>query len=142
MAKQLKHFTTALCLLVITTSAYCAHSKNVLVNANNLKNTGFRDGKMGTVNVDLDSDGNQDTIEYTFSSTTPPGTCEQLDCMSSLDNSPILTFQIKMHDGKSIDGSYMCTSLGISRKRHNGMKDILCGPKYILRWNGEEYDTD
>lgn len=52
MAKQLKHFTTALCLLVITTSAYCAHSKNVLVNANNLKNTGFRDGKMGTVNVD------------------------------------------------------------------------------------------
>ncbi|MBQ4923117.1 MULTISPECIES: hypothetical protein [Citrobacter] len=142
MAAILQHVTTALCLLVISTSAYCAHSKDVLVNADKLKDTGFQDGRTGTVNVDLNSDGYQDTIEYTFSSTTPPGTCAQSDCMSSLDNSPILTFQIKMHDGKSIDGSYMCTSLGVSKERHNGMKDILCGPKYILRWNGEEYDTD
>lgn len=129
-------------MLVISTSAYCAHSKDVLGNANKLKNTGFQDGQTGTVNVDLNSDGYQDTIEYTFSSTTPPATCARSDCMSSLDNSPILTFQIKMHDGKSIDGSYMCTSLGVSRERHYGMTDILCGPKYILRWNGEEYDTD
>ncbi|EEH8382330.1 hypothetical protein G3142_004344 [Salmonella enterica subsp. enterica serovar Montevideo] len=142
MATKLQHVTTALCLLVISTSAYCAHSKDGLVNANKLKDTGFQDGQTGTVNVDLNSDGYQDTIEYTFISTTPPGTCAQSDCMSSLDNSPILTFQIKMHDGKSIDGSYMCTSLDVSKERHNGMKDILCGPKYILRWNGEEYDTE
>lgn len=141
MAKQLKYLTAALCLLVISTSAYCAHNKDVLVNANKLKNTGFLDGQTGTVNVDLNGDGYKDTIEYIFSSATPPGTCDQSDCMSSLDNSPILTFQIKMHDGKSIDGSYMCTSLGVSKELHNGMKDILCGPKYILRWNGEEYDT-
>ncbi|MEG1111103.1 MAG: hypothetical protein RSD49_16585 [Hafnia sp.] len=142
MATQLKHLAIVLFLFAISTSAYCAHSKDVLVNANKLKNTGILDGQTGTVNVDLNGDGYQDTIEYTFSSTTPPGTCDQSDCMSSLDNSPILTFQIKMHDGKSIDGSYMCTSLGVSMERHNGMKDILCGPKYILRWNGEEYDTD
>ncbi|EAA9691351.1 hypothetical protein AIQ71_03515 [Salmonella enterica] len=142
MATQLKYFTTALCLLVISTSAYCALSKDVLVNSNKLKSKGFLDGQMGTVNVDLNGDGYQDIIEYTFSSTTPPGTCDQSDCMSSLDTSPILTFQIKMHDGKSIDGSYMCTSLGVSKELRNGMKDILCGPKYILRWNGEEYDAD
>lgn len=142
MTTQLKKFTTALCLLVISTSACCAHSKDVLVNANRLKNTGFLDGQTGSVDVDLNGDGYEDTIAYTFSSTTPPGTCDQSDCMSSLDNSPILTFQIKMHDGKSIDGSYMCTSLDVSKELHNGMKDILCGPKYILRWNGEEYDTD
>lgn len=142
MATQLEYVTTALCLLVISTSTYCAHSKDVLVNANELKDTGFQDGQMGSVNVDLNSDGYQDIIEYTFSSTTPPGTCDQSHCMSSLDNSPILTFQIKMHDGKSIDGLYMCTILSVSKERHNGMKDLLCGPKYILRWNGEEYGTD
>ncbi len=142
MVIQLKFFITALCFLIISTSAYCAHSKDVLVNANKLKSKGFSDGQTGTVNVDLNDDGYQDIIEYTFSSTTPPGTCDQSDCMSSLDNAPILTFQIKMHGGKSIDGSYMCTSLGISKELHNRMKDILCGPKYILRWNGEEYDTE
>ncbi|EPP1043810.1 hypothetical protein ACULX8_004385, partial [Cronobacter sakazakii] len=81
-------------------------------------------------------------IKYIFSNATPPGTCEQLDCMSSLDSSPILTFDINMHDGKSIDGTYMCTFLGVTKHFHNGMKDIFCGPKYILRWNGEEYDAD
>ena len=45
--------------------------------------------------------------------------------MSNLDNSPTLTFEITMHDGKSIDAAYMCTSIGISKKSHKGLKDIF-----------------
>jgi hypothetical protein len=142
MKKKLKRYLTVMCLLLVSTSAYCAQSTGELVNAKKLKSSGFIDGQTGSVNTDLNGDGNQDVIEYTFASTTPPGTCDQSDCMSTLDNSPILTFQIKMHDGKAIDGSYMCTSLGVTKNIHHGMKDILCGPKYILRWNGEDYDTD
>ncbi|EKM0378344.1 hypothetical protein ACMSX5_003894 [Cronobacter turicensis] len=129
-------------MLVISTKAYCINRNDILVSASGLKDTGFVDGQMGTVNVDLNGDGYKDVIKYIFSNTTPPGTCEQLDCMSSLDSSPILTFDINMHDGKSIDGTYMCTFLGVTKHFHNGMKDIFCGPKYILRWNGEEYDAD
>lgn len=53
------------------------------------------------------------------------GTCNQSDCMSNLDNSPTLTFQITMHDGKSIDAAYMCTSIGVSKNMHKGLKDIF-----------------
>lgn len=61
--------------------------------------------------------------------------------MSNLDNSPTLTFEITMHDGKSIDAAYMCTSIGISKITQRA-KRYFCGPKYILRWNGDEYDTE
>ncbi|EIX6183208.1 hypothetical protein ACW2AV_004115 [Cronobacter sakazakii] len=142
MNLRLKYFTRALCMLVISTNAYCINRNDILVSASRLKDKGFVDGQMGTVNVDLNGDGYKDVIKYIFSNATPPGTCEQLDCMSSLDSSPILTFDINMHDGKSIDGTYMCTFLGVTKHFHNGMKDIFCGPKYILRWNGEEYDAD
>lgn len=65
--------------------------------------------------------------------------------MSSLDNYSILSFQIKMHDGKMIGGSCMCTSLGVSGKFYQGMKGLFCGPQYVFHyiphWNGERYDT-
>ncbi len=139
MAIQLNFLNSLLCLLLISTKAHCFNDNNSLVNANKLKNTGFLDGDTGSVSVDINDDGYQDSIEYTFSSIAPPGTCDQSDCMSKLDNSPILTFHIKMHNGKSYDGTYMCTSLGVSSIKHNKMKDVLCGPRYVLRWNGKEY---
>ncbi|EMH4161422.1 hypothetical protein RJ498_000627 [Pluralibacter gergoviae] len=140
----MKNALTILILINSTTYAYCSQSNNIdiLVTANKLKSSGFVDGQTGRVSTDLNGDGKKDIIEYTFASSTPPGTCEQSDCMSNLENSPTLTFQITMHDGKSIDAAYMCTSIGISKKVHKGLKDIFCGPKYILRWNGEEYDIE
>lgn len=133
-----------ICVLLMAGSAYCEQNTdfNILVNAKELKSSGYLDGQAGSVNTDLDGDGKKDVIEYIYANTTPPGTCDGSDCMSELSNSPVLTFQIKMHNGKSIDGSYMCTSLGVSHKSHKGMKDIFCGPEYILRWNGGEYDSD
>lgn len=86
--------------------------------------------------------GTKDTIEYTYSNSTPPGTCEQQDCISGLDNSPMITFQVKLNNGKNLDAPYMCTSLGIKSSQHNGLKDIFCGPKYTLKWNGQEYDAE
>lgn len=118
------------CLLLMTAPAYCEQNAdfNILVNASNLKSSGYLDGQTGSVNTDLNGDGKKDVIEYTYANTTPPGTCDGSDCMSELNNSPVLTF----HNGKSIDGSYMCTSLGVSHKNHKGMKAIFCGPEYIL----------
>lgn len=133
-----------LIIMASATYAQCSQTKDIdmLVTASKLKNSGFVDGQIGRVTTDLNGDGKKDIIEYTFLSSTPPGTCDQSDCMSNLDNSPTLTFEITMHDGKSIDAAYMCTSIGILKKSHKGLKDIFCGPKYILRWNGEEYDTE
>ncbi|ENM1017348.1 hypothetical protein AB6R35_002298 [Klebsiella variicola] len=133
-----------LILMASATYAQCSQTKDVdmLVTASKLKNSGFVDGQTGRGTTDLNGDGKKDIIEYTFLSSTPPGTCDQSDCMSNLDNSPTLTFEITMHDGKSVDATYMCTSIGISKKSHKRLKDIFCGPKYILRWNGDEYDTE
>lgn len=144
MKVKIKYFLAALILMAPATYVYCSQSNNVdmLVTANKLESSGFVDGQTGHVVTDLNGDGKKDIIEYTFASSTPPGTCDQSDCMSNLDNSPTLTFQITMHDGKSIDAAYMCTSIGVSKNMHKGLKDIFCGPKYILRWNGEEYDTE
>jgi hypothetical protein len=141
---NIKHSLAALLLIASTTYAQCSQTNDIdmLVTASKLKNSAFVDGQTGRVTTDLNGDGEKDIIEYTFLSSTPPGTCDQSDCMSNLDNSPTLTFEITMHDGKSIDAAYMCTSIGISKKSHKGLKDIFCSPKYTLRWNGDEYDTE
>lgn len=77
-------------LMASTTYAQCSQGKDVdiLVTASNLMKSGFVDGQTGRVITDLNGDGKNDIIEYTFASSTPPGTCDQSDCMSDLDNSP------------------------------------------------------
>lgn len=144
MKSKVKFSLAALLLIASTTYAQCSQTKDIdiLVTASKLKNTGFVDGQTGHVTTDLNGDGNKDVIEYTFLSSTPPGTCDQSDCMSNLGNSPTLTFEITMHDGKSIDAPYICTYIGISKKSHKGLKDIFCGHKYILRWNDDKYDAE
>jgi hypothetical protein len=116
-----------LILMASATYAQCSQTKDVdmLVTASKLKNSGFVDGQTGRGTTDLNGDGKKDIIEHTFLSSTPPSTCDQSDRMSNLDNSPTLTFEITMHDGKSIDAAYMCTSIGISKKSHKGLKDIF-----------------
>ncbi|MFZ5256671.1 hypothetical protein [Enterobacter sp. MGH 16] len=115
---NIKFSLAMLILMASATYAQCSQTKDVdmLVTASKVKNSDFVDGQTGCVTTDLNGDGEKDIIEYTFLSSTPPGTCDQSDCMSNLDNSPTLTFEITMHDGKSIDAAYMCTSIGISKK--------------------------
>lgn len=127
---------------VVSTHSKMKDQAYMLVNSNNLKSLGFTDGYSGFVKVDLNNDGIDEIIEYNYSSSTPPGTCDKDDCMSSINNNPMLTFQIKDTEDKIIDVAYFCTSVGVLSEMHKGMKDIFCGPKYILRWNGESYETD
>lgn len=143
ITRSTKTFIT-LFFLISSMPAYSSQSKDVklLVSANKLKSLGYADGYVGSVNVDLNGDGKADVIEYTYLNASPPGTCDQSDCMSDLSNSPLLTFQIKMHTGKTVDGSFMCTSLGVSKKTKNGINNLFCGPKYMLHWNGDTYDTN
>lgn len=139
-------FNNPILMLLLLTIGGCAyssqlHSVTTLVDASKLKTSGFTDGQTGEVFTDLYGDGSKDIIVYTYSGSTPPGTCDQADCSASLNDSPTMTFEIKMHDGKPVDAPYICTSIGVSEKKHKGMRDIFCGPKYILKWNGDEYDT-
>ncbi|WP_105494293.1 hypothetical protein [Escherichia coli] len=144
MKMEIKLSLTVLVLMASTTYAQCSQRKDIeiLVTASNLMKSGFVDGQTSRVITDLNCDGKNDIIEYTFVSSMPLGTYVQADCMSDLDLSPALTFQITMHDGESIDAPYMCKSIGISKQIHKGLKAIFCGPKYTLRWNGEEYDSE
>ncbi len=123
------------------TYAQCSQAKDVdmLVTASKLKNSGFVDGQTGRVTTDLYGDGKRYHRVYVSEFNTTKH-LDQSDRMSNLDNSPTLTFEITMHDGKSIDAAYMCTSIGIS-KITQGLKDIFADPN-ILRWNGDEYDTE
>ncbi|MEQ4883673.1 hypothetical protein [Escherichia coli] len=144
MKMEIKLPLTVLVLMASTTYAQCSQGKDIdiLVTASNLMKSGFVDGQTGRVITNLNCDGKSDIIEYTFVSSTPPGTCVQADCMSDLDHSPALTFQITMHDGESIEAPYMCKSIGISKQIHKGLKDIFFRSKYTLRWNREEYDSE
>lgn len=136
-------FNSFFLFFLLSVSANAKNSPNHdLVDAKFLKSSGYVDGQSGTVAGDLNSDGHQDIIEYTYASATPPGTCEQQDCIDKLDDTPMITFQVRMSDGKIIDAPYMCTSLALLDKKHNGMKDIFCGPEYRLFWNGREYMQD
>ncbi|MDN6893413.1 hypothetical protein [Klebsiella pneumoniae] len=126
-----------LILMASATYAQCSQAKDVdmLVTASKLKNSGFVDGQTGRVTTDLYGDGKKDIIEYTFLSSTPPSTCDQSDRMSNLDNSPTLTFEITMHDGKSIDAAYMCTSIGISKKTQRAKRYFLRTQIYLaMEW--------
>jgi hypothetical protein len=115
---------------------------NILVDANVLKAQGVTDGQSGIARADLNNDNLKELVEYSYSSSTPPGTCDKDDCLSSLNNDPMLTFKINFNNCNAIDVSYFCTSIGVLSEWHNGMKDLFCGPEYILRWNGESYETD
>lgn len=52
---------------------------------------------------------------------------------NKLSSNPILTFDIFLNGSDTeISGNYMCQYIGILKTTHNEMKDIFCGPSYIL----------
>lgn len=113
--------------------------ERVLVDAENLKLSGAQDGQVGTVQVDLNGDGVNEMFYYTYLSDAPPGTCGSMDCMSKFAGGATLTIKFRIKSGRTIDIDYFCTSLSLLPGFHLGMRDILCGPKYILKWDGENY---
>lgn len=97
----------------------------------------------GEVYVDLDNDKIKDIIRYAYSASTPPAACSDKNCIqenNTGDQHPILTFEIFLkRSGATISVNYMCTSIGLMKSSHNGMKDLYCGSSSILQWNGEDY---
>lgn len=95
----------------------------------------FYDGK---ISIDIDGDGNNDgSINYAYSRLGPTGTCtDNSDCAP--ETKPIITFYIVLH-GKNIPINFMCESIGIYASTTNQRRNLFCGPKTKLYWNGQEY---
>jgi hypothetical protein len=126
-------------LFILSSGNVIASVPTILVSALDLKATHVEEGSSGSINVDIDNNGIDDVINYIYSSITPPGTCDKEDCMSELDSSPMLTFQIKLNKKDNINVSYMCNSIGIYSTKTKGMYDLFCGSEYKLQWNGNDY---
>ncbi|EUK17619.1 hypothetical protein [Commensalibacter papalotli (ex Servin-Garciduenas et al. 2014)] len=97
----------------------------------------------GKIDADIDHDNVMDVINYAYNASTPPAACSEENCIvqnNRLITQPTLTFDIFLKEPKaSIQINYVCTSIGVMKSIHNGMKDIFCGPSSILRWNDEDY---
>lgn len=123
-----------------------ADSKNttILIDATALKKSNpdkvMSDGK---IDVNIDNDNVMDVINYSYNASTPPTVCSEENCIiqnHTLISQPTLTFDIFLKGPKAlIQINYICTSIGIMKSMHNGMKDIFCGPSSILQWNSEDY---
>ncbi|WP_294610775.1 hypothetical protein [uncultured Gilliamella sp.] len=116
---------------------------DILVDANILKKQNPEKIILdGEVYADLNNDNLIDTIKYSYSVSPPPTACVSEDCVkkNELSSNPILTFDIFLNGSDTeISGNYMCQYIGILKTTHNEMKDIFCGPSYILEWSGSDY---
>lgn len=128
-------------LLLFNISFAFAHSKDtiILIDAAMIKKA--NPGKImldGKVYADIDNDNIPDTINYSYTQSAPPtaGGNKNLN----VTNNPILTFDIFLKGPSvSIQVNYMCSTIGIMKSMHKGMKDLYCGPASVLQWNGEDY---
>jgi hypothetical protein len=95
----------------------------------------FYDNKVA---VDINGDGNQDSvIYYSYSKLGPAQTCDTLDNCEP-ETTSIITFYIDLPEGRShID--VMCDSIGVYQETSNLQRDIFCGPNTRLYWNGKKY---
>lgn len=81
-------------------------------------------------------------IDYPYSKIGPTPACGNHDSCS-LTSESVITFGIEGGGlDKTINVSYMCTSIGLYNSYHNGMRDLHCGPSYKLVWTGTDYELD
>lgn len=95
----------------------------------------FYDGK---ISIDISGDGANDSIiNYSYSKLGPASTCDDTQSCTP-ETSSVITFYIDFPEGKShVD--FMCNSIGIYLKKSNHRRDLFCGPKTRLYWNGSKY---
>lgn len=97
----------------------------------------------GEIYVDIDNDTVKDVVRYAYNASAPSAACSNEKCVRDNNKTvlqPILTFDIFLKGpGATIPVNYMCTTIGVMKSIHNGMKDLYCGPSSILQWNGEDY---
>lgn len=92
----------------------------------------------GAIQFDIDGDGNNDSIiNYSYSRLGPTGTCgDNSDCAP--ETKPIITFYIDL-GSTNIPINFMCESIGIYPRTTNKHRDLFCGPKTKLYWDGQGY---
>lgn len=115
-----------------------SESPDILISTESITNATddlFYDGK---IPIDIDGDGNNDSIiNYAYSRLGSTGTCaDSSDCAP--ETKPIITFYIDLH-GKNTPINFMCESIGIYTSTTNQHRNLFCGPKTKLYWNGQEY---
>lgn len=74
-----------------------------------------------SISVNLNNNDVQDGILYTYS-----------------DFPPKLIIDI-MVDGEKKEIGLICESIGFAKGETGSMKNLFCGPKFILKWDGKTY---
>lgn len=88
--------------------------------------------------IDIDGDGSCDSvIHYAYSRLGPAATCEGLDACAP-ESSPVITFYIDFPEGRA-QVNFICDAIGLYNEKTNQRRDLFCGPKTRLYWNGREY---
>jgi hypothetical protein len=120
--------------------ADCSYANNIelLVSTKDIQSKTDDFFVDGSVDISLLKDSKEKyKIQYSYSKIGSTGTCSSEDNCNPSSNS-ILTFFIETGESK-IMVSYMCSDIGVYYTYSNGMRDLFCGPKYQLRWNGNKY---
>lgn len=100
-----------------------------------LANSDFYDGE---VLVDFDGDGVEEgVLYYSYSKLGGAPTC-LVGEVCAPEVSPFITFYFDLPEGRShVD--FMCESIGLYQSLTNRRRDLLCGPRTRLRWDGQKY---
>ena len=93
----------------------------ILAEANKIKESSTELFFDGTLNVDLNGNSIIDQINYTYS-----------------DLPPKLIIDVTI-DNERKEVGLICDSIGVFREKEKGMRNLFCGPKFKLIWNGSAY---
>lgn len=95
----------------------------------------FYDGRIA---VDINGDGSEGgVIHYFYSKLGPASTCDGLDACTP-ETEAIITFYLELPEGRS-QVDFICDAIGLYAEKTNQRRDLFCGPKTRLYWNGREY---
>lgn len=111
----------ALFFTVYSSVVLSSNDSITLVDAKEIRNQTLELFFDGSVNVDLNKNGIEDKIIYTYS-----------------DLPPKLIFDVIV-DGEKIDIGLICDSISLARGITQKMNDLLCGSDFLLKWNGKTY---
>ncbi len=93
----------------------------ILIEANKIKENSTELFFDGTLNVDLNGNSIMDQINYTYS-----------------DLLPKIIIDVTI-DNERKEVGLICDSIGVFREKEKGMRNLFCGPKFKLIWNGNAY---
>ena len=130
----------ALSIMAASSFNYAATSKiqklNVILDATTLST----DSDEISRPLDINDDGISETLNCTYSPSTPPAACGKDDCGYTASDAPTMACSIMTPDNSRINIDYFCSKISLMKEKNHGLHDLLCDVDTILRWNGTRYE--